>query len=32
MDAAFGRTPPRTRIYNNRKWKDNKRLLNQLDE
>lgn len=29
---AYGRTPPRTRVLNNRKWKDNKKHMNELAE
>ena len=27
----MGRTPPRNRIHNNRKWKDNKKHLSELE-
>ena len=36
MDEEFdqydelGRTPPRTRMFNNRKWKDNKKHMSDL--
>ena len=28
----FGRTPPRTRVLQNRKWKDQRKQLNELEQ
>ena len=28
----FGRTPPRTRVLQNRKWKDQRKHLNELEQ
>ena len=32
MYDELGRTPPRTRLSNNRKWKDNKKLMGELEQ
>ncbi len=32
MYDELGRTPPRTRMLQNRKWKDNKKHMNELEQ